>query len=107
MLKECGRTNFAMSSGAMFAAIFSAMLYKEYGTIILLSLEFFLTFTSILLLTTLPNPPSARPHAKTIKERATIRSKASQYSKRITDLPVGVVLYLDGRKGDFYKIQEK
>ncbi|MBQ8750778.1 MAG: MFS transporter [Alphaproteobacteria bacterium] len=69
MLKECGRTNFAMSSGAMFAAIFSAMLYKEYGTIILLSLEFFLTFTSILLLTTLPNPPSARPHAKTIKEK--------------------------------------
>ena len=69
MLKECGRTNFAMSSGAMFAAIFSAMLYKEYGTIILLSLEFFLTLTSILLLTTLPNPPSARPHAKTIKEK--------------------------------------
>ncbi len=45
-------------------------------------------------------------YAKTIKERATVRSKASQYSKRITDLPVGVVLYLDGRKGDFYKIQE-
>ena len=26
MLKECGRTNFAMSSGAMFAAVFSAVL---------------------------------------------------------------------------------
>ena len=69
MLKECGRTNFAMSSGAMFAAIFSALLYKYYGTVILLSLEFILTLISIILLTTLPNPPSARPYAKTIKEK--------------------------------------
>lgn len=69
MLKECGRTNFAMSSGAMFAAIFSAVLYKYYGTVILLSLEFCLTLISIILLTTLPNPPSARPHAITLKEK--------------------------------------
>lgn len=69
MLKECGRTNFAMSSGAMFAAIFSAMLYKEYGTYILLSLEFILTLISILILTTLPNPPSATPHGLSIKEK--------------------------------------
>lgn len=69
MLKECGRTNFAMSSGAMFAAIFSAILYKYYGTVILLSLEFTLTFISICLLTTLPNPPSARPHGITLKQK--------------------------------------
>ncbi len=69
MLKECGRTNFAMSSGAMFAAIFSAMLYKEYGTYILLTLEFVLTLISIIILTTLPNPPSARPHAVSLKEK--------------------------------------
>ncbi len=69
MLKECGRTNFAMSSGAMFAAIFSAVLYDKYGTVILLSLEFCLTLISIILLTTLPNPPSARPHAQTIREK--------------------------------------
>ena len=69
MLKECGRTNFAMSSGAMFAAIFSAMLYKHYGTIILLSLEFTLTLISIILLTTLPNPPSSKTTAKSITEK--------------------------------------
>lgn len=69
MLKECGKTNFAMSSGAMFAAIFSAMLYNQYGTIILLSLELILTLISIMLLTSLPNPPSAHPHAITLKEK--------------------------------------
>ena len=69
MLKECGRTNFAMSSGAMFAAVFSAVLYDRYGTVVLLSLEFVLTLVSIVLLTTLPNPPSARPHARTLKEK--------------------------------------
>ncbi len=45
-------------------------------------------------------------YTKTTKDRATIRNKASQYSKRITDLQKGVVLYLDGKKGDYYKIQE-
>ncbi len=71
MLKECGRTNFAMSSGAMFAAIFSAVLYKYYGTVVLLSLEFILTLISIILLTTLPNPPSARPYGITLKQKFT------------------------------------
>jgi len=69
MLKACGKTNFAMSSGAMFAAIFSAILYKYYGTVILLSLEFILTLISIILLTTLPNPPSARPRGITLKQK--------------------------------------
>lgn len=69
MLKECGRTNFAMSGGAMFAAIFSAVLYKHYGTVILLFLELVLTLMSILLLTSLPNPPSARPRGKTIRQK--------------------------------------
>jgi len=71
MLKECGRTNFAMSGGAMFAAIFSAMLYKEYGITILLSLEFTLTLISIIILTTLPNPPSAHPNSMSLKEKFT------------------------------------
>lgn len=71
MLKECGKTNFAMSSGAMFAAIFSAILYNHFGTIILLSLELILTSVSILLLTTLPNPPSAKPSAQTIYQKFT------------------------------------
>lgn len=69
MLKECGRTNFAMSGGAMFAAIFSAWLYKYYGITVLLSLEFFLTLISIILLTTLPNPASAKPHGITLKQK--------------------------------------
>jgi len=69
MLKICGRTNSAMSFGAMFAAIFSAVLYNHFGTVILLSLEFILTLISIILLTTLPNPPSAKPHAITLKEK--------------------------------------
>ena len=69
MLKECGRTNFSMSFGAMFAAIFSAILYAHFGTIILLSLEFILTLISIILLSTLPNPPSLKPHAINLKEK--------------------------------------
>ena len=69
MLKSCGKTNSAMSFGAMFAAIFSAVLYKYYGTVILLSLEFVLTLISIILLTTLPNPPSAKPQAITLKQK--------------------------------------
>jgi len=71
MLKECGRTNFAMSGGAMFAAIFSAVLYNHFGTVILLFLELVLTLMSILLLTSLPIPPSARPRGKTIGQKFT------------------------------------
>ena len=69
MLKECGRTNFAMSSGAMFAAYFSAKLFEKYGVFILLSLEFVLTLISIIILTTLPNPPSAKTHAISLKDK--------------------------------------
>ncbi len=69
MLKECGRTNFAMSGGAMFAALFSAVLYNHFGTVILLFLELILTLTSILLLTSLPNPPSAKPRGVTIMQK--------------------------------------
>jgi MFS family permease len=71
MLKECGKTNFAMSSGAMFAAIFSAILYNRFGTVILLSLELILTSISIILITTLPNPPSAKPYAQTLYQKFT------------------------------------
>ncbi len=69
MLKECGRTNFAMSGGAMFAALFSAFLYDRFGTVILISLELCLTLLSIILLTSLPNPPSAHPQGKTIPQK--------------------------------------
>ncbi|MCD7780142.1 MAG: N-acetylmuramoyl-L-alanine amidase [Candidatus Gastranaerophilales bacterium] len=46
-------------------------------------------------------------YTKTIKENATIREKASSSSKRVVDLPLNVVLYLDGQQGDYYKIAEQ
>lgn len=45
-------------------------------------------------------------YTKTIRENATVRDGASISSNRIIDLQKGIVLYLDGKKGDFYKIQE-
>ncbi len=44
--------------------------------------------------------------AETIKDRATVRSKPSGASSRIIDLPKGIILYLDGYQGDYYKIKE-
>lgn len=46
-------------------------------------------------------------YAKTIKENATVREKPSTSSKRIIDLPSGIVLYLAGKQGEYYKIDEK
>lgn len=46
-------------------------------------------------------------YTKTIKENATVREKPSLSSKRVIDLPVGIVLYLEGQKGDYYKIDAK
>ena len=46
-------------------------------------------------------------YTKTIKDRATIRKKATKSSKRIVDLPKGVVLYIAGKQGDYYKIDAK
>ena len=45
-------------------------------------------------------------YAKTIKDRATLRSNYKSSSKRIIDIQKGVVLYLDGKPGDYYKLQE-
>ena len=45
-------------------------------------------------------------YAKTIKDRATLRSSYKSSSKRIVDIPKGIVLYLDGQQGDYYKLQE-
>ena len=45
-------------------------------------------------------------YAKTIKDRATLRSNYKSSSKRIIDIQKGVVLYLDGKQGDYYKLQE-
>lgn len=45
-------------------------------------------------------------YTKTINARSTVREKPSKSSKRVIELPKGVVLYLAGQKGDFYKIEE-
>ncbi len=46
-------------------------------------------------------------YTKTIKENATVREKPSTSSRRIIDLPLNVILYLDGNQGDYYKIAEQ
>ena len=45
-------------------------------------------------------------YAKTINEYSTIRNKPVLGSTRIIDMPKGVILYLDAKKGDFYKIAD-
>lgn len=45
-------------------------------------------------------------YTKTIKENSTVRAKSTINSKRIVDLPVNTILYLEGKKNDFYKIKE-
>ena len=44
--------------------------------------------------------------ARIIKDNATIRNGASTSFKRICDLQEGIILYLDGKQGDYYKIKE-
>ncbi len=44
-------------------------------------------------------------YTKTINNSSTVREKPSGSSKRVIDLPKGVVLYLAGKKGDYYKIE--
>ncbi len=45
-------------------------------------------------------------YTKTIKPDATVRTNPSTHSQRLVDLPENVVLYLSGKKGDYYKIEE-
>lgn len=45
-------------------------------------------------------------YTKTIKPNATLRDKPSTSSNRIIDLPKDIILYLEGRQGDYYKIKE-
>lgn len=45
-------------------------------------------------------------YTKVIKKNATVREKPTTHSKRIVDLPLNIVLYLEGKKGDYYKIEE-
>ena len=45
-------------------------------------------------------------YTKTIKENATVRSKPTTNSKRIIDLPLNIILYLCGKQGEYYKIEE-
>ena len=46
-------------------------------------------------------------YSKITKENATIRSSSTIKSNRIGDYQEGIVLYLEGKKGDYYKIDEK
>lgn len=45
-------------------------------------------------------------YTKTIKENATVREKPTKSSKRIVDLPTNIILYLDGKQGEYYRIEE-
>lgn len=46
-------------------------------------------------------------YTRTVKNNCPIRSGPSSSSKRVFDLPEGVVLYLAGQQGNYYKIEEK
>ncbi len=54
----------------------------------------------------IPNENGRLLYAKTIKDYAVIRKRATTASTRIAELPKGVVVYLSGRQGDFYKIDK-
>lgn len=43
-------------------------------------------------------------YTKTINDNSTIRTKPSKSSKRVIDLPKGIVLYIEGKQGSYYKI---
>lgn len=45
-------------------------------------------------------------YTKTIKKNATVREKPNKSSTRIVDLPLNVILYLEGKQGEYYKIEE-
>ncbi len=53
-----------------------------------------------------PKPADSVLYSKTIKENATVREKPATASNRVVDLPENVILYLDGKQGDYYKISE-
>ncbi len=46
-------------------------------------------------------------YTKTINENATIRENPSSSAQRVIDIPQNVVLYIEGRKGEYYKLEEK
>lgn len=45
-------------------------------------------------------------YSKTVKENATVREKPSVNGKRVIDLPKGIVLYLNDKSGNYYKLAE-
>ncbi len=45
-------------------------------------------------------------YTKVIKANATVREKPTKFSNRVVDLPLNVILYLEGKKGEYYKIEE-
>ena len=46
-------------------------------------------------------------YAKTIKDYSPVREKPSDNSNRVAELPKGVILYISGKQGNFYKINEQ
>lgn len=53
----------------------------------------------------IPKRDGAFLYTKTINENSTVREKPSSSSKRVMDLPKGIVLYLAGSQGEYYKIE--
>lgn len=45
-------------------------------------------------------------YTKTIKDNVAIRKNPTLSAERVVDLPKNVVLYISGKQGDFYKIEE-
>ena len=46
-------------------------------------------------------------YTRTNRNNCPVRSSASSSSKRVFDLPEGIVLYLAGQQGNYYKIEEQ
>lgn len=69
MLKRYGRMNFFMSAGTAIASLFGAMLYKEYGVMILIVIEIIFNSIAIGMIFFLPDVPSERTETLSVKEK--------------------------------------
>lgn len=65
-----------------------------------------LTSSSNIKLNYIPKNENEYLYTKTINDNSTIRALPSTSSARIIDLPKNTILYLAGKKGDYYKIEE-
>ncbi len=55
----------------------------------------------------IPKSPDEILFTRTIKDNATVREKPSNTANRLVELPKDVVLYVSGKQGDYYRIDEK